>query len=87
MFLIKLKKMASLNSTYTKPELLKKLKKQKILLIAQIVIVLLMVVFAVFSTLEKGVSFQTFLPFFFTPMIFVMLYETKKLKEELAKRK
>lgn len=87
MFLIKLKKMASLNSTYTKPELLKKLKKQKILLIAQIVIVLLMVVFAVFSTLEKGVSFQTFLPLFFTPMIFVMLYETKKLKEELAKRK
>ena len=79
--------MASLNSTYTTPELLKKLKKQKILLIAQIIIVLLMVVFAVFSTLDKGVSFQTFLPLFFTPMIFVMLYETKKLKEELAKRK
>ncbi|MDD7915652.1 hypothetical protein [Polaribacter ponticola] len=70
--------MASLPSTYTTKELLQKLKKQKLLLIFQIIIVFLMFVFAIFSTIEKGISFQTFLPLFFAPMIFVMLYETKK---------
>ncbi len=76
-----------MHSTYTKKELTKKLKKQNILLISQIIIVILMCVFSVFSTLEKGVSFQTFLPLFFTPMIFVMLYEKKKIKEKLATKK
>ncbi|KGL62002.1 hypothetical protein [Polaribacter sp. Hel1_85] len=79
--------MASLFSTYTKEELLKKLKKQKTILIIQVIVVILMIVYAVFSTIEKGVSFQTFLPLFFTPMIFVMLFELKKIKKELAQRK
>jgi len=46
-----------------------------------------MIVFAVFSTLEKGVTFQTFLPLFFAPMFFVMWFEVKKIKKELKLRK
>ena len=79
--------MASQFSTYTKEELIKKLKKQKMMAIVQAFLLLLMVVFAVFSTIEKGISFQTFLPLFFAPMFFVMLYEMKKIKKELNSRK
>ncbi|MHB0756549.1 hypothetical protein [Polaribacter sp. M15] len=79
--------MASQFSSYTKEELIKKLKKQKTLAIVQGFLLILMIVFAVFYTVEKGVSFQTFLPLFFAPMLFVMLFEMKKIKEELALRK
>lgn len=79
--------MVSQFSTYTKEELIKKLKKQKTLFIIQTIIIILMIVFAVFSTLEKGISFQTFLPLFFIPMDFVMYFEIKKLKKELISRK
>ena len=78
--------MASLFSTYTKEELLKKLKNQKIFIIIQSIVVFLMIIFGVFSTLEKGVSFHTFLPLFFIPMLFVMIYEMKKIKKELLSR-
>lgn len=73
-------------STYTKEELTKKLKKQKTLALVQVVLLLLMIVFAIFATIENGVSFQTFLPLFFAPMLFVMLFEMKKIKEELQNR-
>ena len=86
-FLSKLIIMASQFSTYTKEELIKKLKKQKTMLIIQGFLVLLMIVFAVFYTIEKGISFQTFLPLFFAPMFFVMLFEMKKIKKELLSRK
>ncbi len=79
--------MTSQFSTYTKEELIKKLKKQKTFAFIQGFLVLLMIVFAVFSTIEKGISFQTFLPLFFAPMFFVMLYEAKKIKKELLLRK
>lgn len=79
--------MASLLSTYTKEELEKKLKKQKMLLIVQGIVLFLMIIFAVFSTIENGLSFQTFLPLFFAPMLFVMLFEIKNIKKELALRK
>jgi uncharacterized membrane protein YoaK (UPF0700 family) len=79
--------MASQFSTYTKEELIKKLKKQKTMVIIQFFLLLLMIVFAVFSTVDKGVSFQTFLPLFFAPMFFVMLFEAKKIKKELLLRK
>lgn len=78
--------MASTFSTYTKEELIKKLKNQKIFLIIQSVVIILMLVFGVFSTIEKGMSFHTFLPLFFIPMLFVMLYEMKKIKKELFSR-
>lgn len=81
------KNMTSQFSTYTKEELIKKLKKQKTFAFIQGFLVLLMIVFAVFSTIEKGISFQTFLPLFFAPMFFVMLYEAKKIKKELLLRK
>jgi hypothetical protein len=45
-----------------------------------------MVVFAVFSFIDKGISFQTFLPLFFAPMLFVMLFEVKKIKKEVTLR-
>jgi membrane-associated HD superfamily phosphohydrolase len=86
LFLFKFKIMASLLSTYTKEELEKKLKKQKTMLIIQGVVLFLMIIFAVFTTVENGLSFQTFLPLFFAPMLFVMLFEIKNIKKELALR-
>ena len=79
--------MASQFASYTKKELIKKLKKQKILAIVQTTLLLLMVLFAIFSTFEKGISFQTFLPLFFAPMLFVLIFEMKKIREELQSRK
>mgnify|MGYP000883392767 FL=1 len=86
LFLYK-KYMPSVLSTYTKVELNKKLKTQKNLLIVKGIVIVLMIVFAVFSTLEKGISFHTFLPLFFIPMGIFMYSEFKKIKKELAKRK
>ena len=79
--------MASVLSTYTKAELEKKLKSQKMLLIVKSIVIILMVIFAVFSTLNKGISFHTFLPLFFIPMGIFMYLEFKKIKKELAARK
>lgn len=79
--------MASPFSTYSKEELIKKLKNQKIFIYIQSIVVFLMIIFGVFSTIEKGVSFHTFLPLFFIPMLFVMIYEMKKIKKELLSRK
>jgi hypothetical protein len=79
--------MPSILSTYTKEELLKKLKKQKMISIIQGFLIFLMVIFAVFSTVENGVSFHTFLPLFFIPMLFLMLFDIKKIKKELVTRK
>ena len=73
-------------TTYTKQELLNKLKKQRRMLIIQSIVLLLMVIFSVFSFIEKGLSFQTFLPLFFAPMLFVMLFEVKKIKKEVTLR-
>jgi hypothetical protein len=39
------------------------------------------------STIENGLSFKTFLPLFFAPMLFVMLFEIKNIKKELVTRK
>lgn len=82
----KIEIMASQFSTYTKEELLKKLKKQKSMAAIHGFIILLMFVFAIFSFIEKGISVQTFLPLFFIPMEVIMLLEIKKIKEELTKR-
>ena len=81
------KNMASQFSSYTKEELTKKLKKQKTFVFIKGFVIFLMIIFAVFSTVENGISFQTFLPLFFAPMFFVMLYEAKKIKKELLSRK
>jgi hypothetical protein len=54
--------------------------------IVQGFVIFLMIVFAVFTTLENGVSFQTFLPLFFAPMLAVMFFEIKKIKKEIASR-
>lgn len=78
--------MASQFSTYTKEELLKKLKKQKTGAIVHGFIILLMIVFAIFTTIKNGISFQTFLPLFFIPMEVIMLIELKKIKKELKTR-
>lgn len=78
--------MESAFSTYTKEELLKKHKNQKLFLIIQSVVIILMLIFGVFSTVENGMSFHTFLPLFFIPMLFVMVYELKKIKKELTSR-
>lgn len=79
--------MSNVLKTYTKEELLKKYKSQKIVAIIQGFVIFLMVLLAIFSTIENGISFQTFLPLFFVPMEFVMLFEMKKIKKELALKK
>ena len=79
--------MASAFSSYTKDELLKKLKKQKTMALIQGFVLLLMIVFSIFTTIENGISFQTFLPLFFSPMLAVMFLEIKKMKKEIAFRK
>ena len=79
--------MPSVLSTYTKVELKKKLKTQQNLLIFKGIVIFLMIVFAVFSTLAKGISFHTFLPLFFIPMGLFMYFELKNIKKELASRK
>ena len=79
--------MASHFSSYTKEELVKKLKNQKMFLVIQGIVVFLMIILAVFQTADKGITFQTFLPLFFIPMMFVMLFEMKKIKKELDARK
>ena len=79
--------MSNVLKTYTKEELLKKYKSQRNVAIIQGFVIFLMVLLAIFSTMENGISFQTFLPLFFVPMEFVMLFEMKKIKKELALRK
>ena len=74
-------------TSYTTEELSKKLKKQKVMVFIKAIVVILMIVFSVFVTLEKGISFQTFLPLFFLPMWLVMAFELKKIKQELISRK
>jgi Na+/proline symporter len=73
-------------STYTTKELLKKLKQQQTMFAIQSVVILLMLVFAVFYSIKNGLSIQSFLPLFFAPMLFVMLFEVKKIKKELSSR-
>ncbi|WP_299047298.1 hypothetical protein [uncultured Polaribacter sp.] len=73
--------------SYTTEELSKKLKKQKVMVFIKAIVVMLMILFSVFVTLEKGISFQTFLPLFFLPMWLVMVFELKKIKQELISRK
>lgn len=74
-------------STYTKEELVKKLKTQKTMFAVKSIVIVLMIVFAIFSTIEKGISFHTFLPLFFIPMSIYMFTEMKKIETELASRK
>ncbi len=74
-------------TTYTKQELSKKLKTQKTMFAIKCVILVLMIFFAIFSTIENGISFHTFLPLFFIPMSMYMFIEIKKMREELASRK
>ena len=78
--------MVSSLSSFTKEELQKKLKTQKIIFLTQFFVVFLMIILAKFSSIEKGISFQTFLPLFFFPMCLVMFFEVKKIKKELTLR-
>ena len=79
--------MASQFSSYTKDELEKKLKKQKLFFIIQAVLVFFMMIFSIVTTIENGYSSMSFLPLFFAPMLFVMQMEAKKIKKELNSRK
>lgn len=79
--------MASSLSHFTTKELKKKLKTQKAFLWIQGIIVFLMFVLAIISTVDKGITFLTFLPLFFIPMEIIMFFELQKIKKELQKRK
>ncbi len=76
----------SLLSTFTKKELLQKRKKQKNVILIQGFVIVLMLILSVFSTIDRGFSFLTFLPLFFIPMLFVMIFELKKITKELKNR-
>ncbi|MGY0408241.1 MAG: hypothetical protein ACWIPJ_07805 [Polaribacter sp.] len=77
--------MASLYSIYTTKELKKKIKKQKATAILQGFVIFLMIIFGVISSVKNGISFFTFMFLFFVPMLFLMLFELKKLKKNLPK--
>lgn len=79
--------MASLYSTYTKKELTKKLKKQRLMVILKAIVIFLMVLFSIYYTVEEGIAFFTFLPLFFIPMWVIMIVEMKNIKKELISRK
>ena len=72
------------NLEYSKKELQRKLKKQKLLGLIHGMIVLFLLVIAIINTYNDGISFNTFFPLFFLPMQFVFFYEVKKLKKEIA---
>lgn len=88
-FLLLLKQfyMASLFSNYSKETLQKKLKSQKKMFYLKVIIVILMIAFSIFYTLENNISFYTFLPLFFIPMTIYMYLEMKKISKELKSRK
>ena len=73
-------------STYTKKELLKKLKTQKTIFVIHSIVIVLMIVFAIFSTIENGFSFSNLFPLCFLPMEVFILMEMKKIKKEYALR-
>ena len=79
--------MPSLFSSYSKEEIKQKIKKQQLFVNIKVIVIVLMIILAVFSTIEKGISSLTFLPLFFIPMLFIIINELKKLKKELAERK
>lgn len=87
MFLGNFLYMSSNFEEFTKEELAKKLKKQKTIVIFQGFVIFLMIILAVVSSLDKGLNFQSFLPLFFVPMQFVMIFEMKKIKKALEMRK
>lgn len=74
------------NKPYSKKELAQKIKNQKNFILIQAIMVILMIILAVLTTLEKGISFLTFLPLFFIPMLFVMFFELKKLKKQISEK-
>lgn len=76
----------SIYKSYSKKALLIKHKKQRTIVIIQFVIVFLMVVLAILATLSNGINGITFLPFFFAPMLFLMIFELKKIKKEVQNR-
>jgi hypothetical protein len=78
--------MSSQFSSYSTEELVQKLKKQKRVLILQGVLIILMIVFAVFSTLEKGISFHSFLPLFFSPMFVAIYLDVRNIKKTIQSK-
>ena len=73
-------------STYSTKELQQKAKKQKTIVFIQAFVLLLMVILAVYATLDQGITFLTFLPLFFIPMEILMIYELQKINKELKSR-
>jgi uncharacterized membrane protein YoaK (UPF0700 family) len=76
----------NLFSTYTKDELFKKLKKLKKVLRILIVVLVTIILFAISTTTKTGISFYTFIPAFFAPIVFILLYEVKKVETVHASR-
>ena len=74
-------------SQLSKKELHKKLKKQKSMALIHGIVVLLLFIIAALNTYKKGISFNSFLPFFFLPMQFIFFKEIKILKKEISSKK
>ena len=70
-------------SEQTREELIKKLKKQKQFILIQSFVLILMMILSIVSTVDNGITFLTFLPLFFIPMLIVMVYELKKIKSKI----
>lgn len=70
-------------SEQTREELIRKLKKQKQFILIQSFVLILMMILSIVSTVDNGITFLTFLPLFFIPMLIVMVYELKKIKSKI----
>ena len=65
-------------SEQKREELIKKLKKQKQFILIQSFVLILMMILSIVSTVDNGITFLTFLPLFFIPMLIVMVYELNR---------
>ena len=78
--------MAYKTDEYTKEELQKKLKSQKLIHPIHGFIIILLFAVAGLQTYENGFSFSSFFPLFFIPMQIFIHLEIKKLKKQLKSR-
>lgn len=72
---------------YTDEELNSQFKKAKTLGSIFAGLIIAMIVLSVFTVYSKKVSFSTYLPLFFLPLLFVFISQIKAIKKEITSRK
>lgn len=73
-------------SNYSKDELEALLKKNKMYFGIFIGLITVMVIVSFLSIFSQKISFNTFMPLFFIPMLFVYHKQVKEIEKEMSKR-